>query len=378
MNCEEPFEMEWAYILKMLPELEASAKDLGALVRRREVKSAEELLRLALVFGYCDRSLRETAAWGEAAGVCDVSDVALLKRFRRCGPWLGSLVAQKIAGRSQWSGVPGQLRIRIVDATAISVPGSKGTDWRVHLGLDLQRLAIDELELTDAHQGESLKRFRWQPGELVVADRGYSHREGLFSVARSEAYFLVRLAWNNVPLETTAGDPFDLLGFLRSIPDASAAEASVVIRDQKAQAMPCRLFAIRKTESAAEQSRAKTLRERSKKSRTVDPRTLEAAGYTFVLTNLPSSSLTAEQGLDLYRFRWQIELAFKRLKSLVHLDHLNAKEPAMVRTYLFAKLLGALLIEDLTQRYLSFSPWGYPIWRSDAPHLHMATSQGPD
>lgn len=374
MRYQKLFEFEWAYILKMLPELESSAKEFGAIERRREIKSAEALLRLALVYGFCDRSLRETAAWGEASGVCNVSDVALLKRFRRCGQWLGSLVARKIAERSEWSGFNGELPIRIVDATTISLEGSKGTDWRIHLEFDLQRLAIKDIELTDARQGESLKRFQWEPGELVLADRGYAHREGLFSVARCGAYFLVRLNWRNVPLETVNGETFDLLGFLRSLPDASAQEAAVVIRDRNGQALPCRLIAIRKSESAAARSRAKTIRERKRKCRTIDPRTLETAGYTFLLTSLPSSSITAEEALELYRFRWQIEIAFKRLKSLVHIDHLKAKEPALVRTYLLAKLLGALLVEDLTERYISFSPWGYPIRRFHATCLHLASS----
>nr|MDN1021419.1 transposase [Escherichia coli] len=34
---------------------------------------------------------------------------------------------------------------------------------------------------------------------------------------------------------------------------------------------------------------------------------------------------SAEQVADCYRLRWQIELAFKRLKSLLHLDALRAK-----------------------------------------------------
>ncbi|NOZ87278.1 MAG: transposase [Deltaproteobacteria bacterium] len=65
--------------------------------------------------------------------------------------------------------------------------------------------------------------------------------------------------------------------------------------------------------------------------------------------------------LDLYRFRWQVELAFKRLKSLLHIDELPAKDHSLTRTFIYAKLLAALLLEDLSDRFLVFSPWGYPL-----------------
>jgi hypothetical protein len=38
-----------------------------------------------------------------------------------------------------------------------------------------------------------------------------------------------------------------------------------------------------------------------------------------------------------------------------------AKNAALAKVILFAKLLGALLVDDYTERYVSFSPWGYPI-----------------
>ncbi|WP_205940862.1 transposase, partial [Escherichia coli] len=61
---------------------------------------------------------------------------------------------------------------------------------------------------------------------------------------------------------------------------------------------------------------------------------------------------SAEQVADCYRLRWQIELAFKRLKSLLHLDALRAKEPA----WIFANLLAAFLIDDIIQPSLDFPP----------------------
>ena len=65
---------------------------------------------------------------------------------------------------------------------------------------------------------------------------------------------------------------------------------------------------------------------------------------------------SAEQVADCYRLRWQIELAFKRLKSLLHLDALRAKEPELAKAWIFANLLAAFLIDDIIQPSLDFPP----------------------
>lgn len=66
----------------------ACARDHGAFQRRRGIKSTEDLLRLILAYGPGGRSLRATAAEAAARGIADVSDVALLDRFRNCADWL--------------------------------------------------------------------------------------------------------------------------------------------------------------------------------------------------------------------------------------------------------------------------------------------------
>ncbi len=75
-----------------------------------------------------------------------------------------------------------------------------------------------------------------------------------------------------------------------------------------------------------------------------------------LLTSLPEDEYSAEQVADCYRLRWQIELAFKRLKSLLHLDALRAKEPELAKAWIFANLLAAFLIYDIIQPSLDFPP----------------------
>jgi hypothetical protein len=235
--------------------------------------------------------------------------------------------------------------------------------------MDLRLGQVDHVELTDAKGGETLTRFGFTPSDLVIADRGYAKAKGLLSVTQANAFFIVRNSRKSVGLEHSDGQPFDYLEALNTLPEATPGEFPVHIRVSPKQSFPCRLVAIRKSEPAAERTRAKILTEGRKKGHVTDPRTLESAGFMTLLTNLPKDRVPDAQVLDLYRFRWQIEINFKDLKSVLDLDSLPAKDPALARTFLFAKLLGAFLIDDLTTRYVSFSPWGYRI---QPTHLHMA------
>lgn len=301
MDAITALEYEWPYLLSFLPpkeELEASAAKFGAIVRKRSVNDAESLLRLSLAYGYCGLSLRQTAAWAEACNVASLSDVALLKRLRNSSDWLGHLLGLKLAEVSGFAAKPSPFRLRLIDATAISAQGSTGTDWRVHLSFNLSSLSIDHIELTDQSGGESLTRFPISPGDLVLGDRGYAHRAGFHAVKNAGADFLIRIPWQSVPLLDSAGETLDIMAIFRSCPDAEVASFAVDIapdKKRKLPAMPARLLVLRKSEAAAEKSRAKVLAERSKKSETVDPRSLESASYTILLTSTTEAQLPASR-----------------------------------------------------------------------------------
>lgn len=355
---------EWEYVLGFLPkDLVRSAWSQSALIRRRRVDSAPALLRLVLAYALCDWSLRTTAAASERMGMGRLSDVAVLKRLRRCGPWLAVITGQLLRQRTTVGELPA-LRLRLADATTVSRPGSTGADWRLHACYDAGRGRFDEFVLTDVGGGESVRRYPLRPGDVLVADRGYAHPEALAALAAGPTHFVVRLPWNRMIFrDGEGGQDWDLLTFLRGLPEAHVAEAVLrVVAD--AGHFPARLVAVRKSGPAAEIGRRRILREARRKGRVTDPRTLECAGYFFVLTTLPGA-VPCEQVLAIYRLRWQIEMAFKRLKSILRFDALRARDPALAQAYLYGKLIGALLLDELTARAQAFSPWGYEF-----AHLH--------
>src|SRR3954447_2809765 len=126
---------------------EASAGASGALVRARRVKDGATLLRLALAYGGCGLSLRQTAAWAAAQGVAELSDVAVLGRLAGAAGWLeavaGALLAARVAAPES-----GERRLRLVDGAAVCHPGADRTGWRLHVTLDPGAQRLVRLELT--------------------------------------------------------------------------------------------------------------------------------------------------------------------------------------------------------------------------------------
>jgi len=357
----EGIQYQWDYLLAFLGgerRLTSLAYETGAFSRRRKIENPADLLRLILTWAVGERSLAETAALAAETGLADVSDVALLKRFSRAEPWLGAILGGLLARHD----MPVELgkQIRLIDATSISCAGSKNTERRIHLSMDLGTGRTTEVDLTDWRGSESLERFTLKPREIVIADRGYGTRKNLFHAVRAGAYFLVRITWSNLPLEYLDGSKFDLIEALRPLPEARAGEVAVQFRSPSEESIPCRFVAIRKSEPAAERARQAILADgRRHGNPKIDPRTLEAAGYFFVVTNLPAE-ISPESALQLYRFRWQVEQKFKTLKSVLHLGDPPTRGGAMLNVYLLAKLIVALLIEDLVYNTEAFSPWGYP------------------
>ena len=83
------------------------------------------------------------------------------------------------------------------------------------------------------------------------------------------------------------------------------------------------------------------------------------AEYVLVFTTLPDSEASVDQVLEAYRLRWQVELTFKRLKSIAQIGHVPKHDDQSSRAWLYGKLLVALLSQRLARVGKSISPWGY-------------------
>ncbi len=366
----------WEVLLTFFPESwQQKAKELGALHRCRKFADPESLVRTLLIHLADGCSLRETAVRASEGNIVCISDVALLKRLRASGEWFRWMAA---ALMEQWTTMRPTVmfgkdfRIRIIDATTIQEPGNTGSTWRLHYSIGLPLLQCDEVHLTSPKVGESFKRFSVQPGDLLLADRGYAHCADIGHVARSGGNVIVRMNTSNLPCTEMDGSPFILLKHLRTLTGTKLGDWDACTRDDDLL-ITGRICGIKKSKEAAEKARSKVIKDSKRKGREPQPETLEAAGYIFVFTTL-DRKFPAALILEMYRGRWQVELAFKRLKSIMQLGHLKKKDVNAAKAWIHGKLFLAFLIEALTVAGESFFPWGYPI-REDIEKITVSVAR---
>lgn len=357
---------EWGILATLLPEhWRELARETGAIQRARgAVQDPETLLQVLLLHVAGGLSLKQAVARAQTQGLATMSDVALLKRLRSSEDWLREL-ARLMFESSRFvrpARAPAGRRLRVVDATTVEEPGATGTDYRVHFCVGLLDLRCDFFAVTDAHGVETYERVPVERGDILLADRGYCHRKGVAHVLGQGADVVVRLHSTNFPLLERGGkEPFGLLPMLRTLPAGSAGDWPVKFH-AAGLLWDARVCAVRKSAAAAAAAKKKLIAAASRRQQgQVREATLEFAEYFFVLTTLTREDLAADDVLDLYRGRWQIELCFKRLKSLLRLGHLPKRTDASSLAWIQGKLLTALLIESLADRARFFSPWGFDL-----------------
>jgi hypothetical protein len=242
--------------------------------------------------------------------------------------------------------LPG-VRLRVIDATTINIPGSKGIDWRLHLSFDLGNLCSDGVEITDRYGGESLARFEAQSNEIWVADGAYPFASGMAPMLHTGAGLIVRINWRNVPVRGLDGQRFEIIPWLKTL---STLSEKLIWMNTPQGWFQFRLIASPIPPDKIEEARRRARLRHQRKKRPLNENTLLAAGFVLLLTNLSAETWPGQLVLALYRMRWQIELYIKRLKSLLAFDHLRAKDPSIVQTYLLAKVLIALMVDEMTKQ----------------------------
>jgi DDE family transposase len=352
MRSESLVNRDWTGVVARLGGAEAlklTARQTKAFVRAREIKSAVDLLRLTLAYCLGEQGLRSTAAWATSVGLVDISCVALLYRLRQCGDWFALLVGQVLA-----AAVPkasqGRL-IRIIDATTVRKKGPQGKNkngvWRIHTAFDLPQERFGHFELTDQKEGERLDRVPPVAGEIRLADRAYLQPERMARLIQAGADFVIRAGWKGARWLDGKGRALDLIAELRKATGRGRLDRPIWIKPRRGAPLALRLIAVKKPLQAAKDARRKAARSARKGGHRLSRQTLQAADWVILITSLTPDEFTTQDVLALYRLRWRIELAFKRLKSLIGLKGPPGKDENSARPHILAHLLAILLLEPL-------------------------------
>jgi hypothetical protein len=334
------------------PETAQMAREFKAFTRSRKIKTPVQLLRVVLLYCGLDKSLREVA--GHVTLLVErITDTSVAERLAACRPWVRALLAQMLP-RPDLAMLSAPHRFLVIDASGIQAPGARGTQYRLHLCMEMVTLTFTSVTITDKRTGESLKHFPLGPGDVAVADRGYCHPEAIVQTVQRGADVLLRLNPHHVPLSQRDGAPLDLVAALQ--PQAPATICTLPVRIGQASqpdGIAAWVHAYRLPEEQANRARQVCRKRNSKKGHQPKKRTLFLAGWVLVLTSLLPALLSGPTALAVYRVRWQIEVAIKRWKSLLDADLLRAHYGSpLADVWLHGKLLYALLLDRRLRRTL--------------------------
>lgn len=351
MTHDSILERDWPEVVRRLggaAALAASARETRAFLRARGIGSAVDLLRMVLAYCLGERGLRLTAAWAAAVGLADISNVALLNRLRGCGDWFAVLIGRMLAAAAPVAS-RGRL-IRIIDATAVPQAGAaaRGANkvWRIHGAFDLPNERFGHFELTDEHGGERLDRIPVVKGEIRLGDRAYLQPDRIAAVIAAGADIVIRAGWKSARWRDATGTPLDLVAELRQAGDIPI-DRPIWIALKSGGRLALRLIAVKKSAPAAAGARRKARRSAQREGCQLSQATLTAAEWVIIVTSLKPDDFPTADVLSLYRLRWRIELAFKRLKSLIGLMGPPGFDERSARPYVLAHLLLILLLEPL-------------------------------
>lgn len=347
----KPVDIAFEAFLQALPQdYHALAFEFKAFTRSRKIKTPAQLLQVVMSYCGVDAVLREVA--GNFTLLQErITDTAIHKRLKACGPWLKALLQRMLPGLDK---LPGQLRFVIVDGSSVQGPGAQGTGYRLHLALDLMTLTIRYMEVTGPEQGERLGRYPWQDGDVVIADRGYNQPDAILRLSEQAVNVIIRLNPWAMPLYRRTGVRLDLVKHLQGM--AAEYHCLPVWLGTPGRACEGWVHAYRLAPAEAEAARRRC--RQNAQGGTPSPRTLFLAGWVLVFTTVPPEVIGTETVIALYRVRWQVELAIKRLKSVLDLDLLRAKQGSqLAEVWLYGKLLYALVIDQRARRHVG-DEWG--------------------
>jgi len=328
------------------PESAQMARECQAFQRARVIESAEALLYLVLLYSIGDLSLREIA------GVCagsgnSLTDEAVRQRLSACPKWVEGLLGKLLPTNSLPARAEGPWQLIVCDGSQISGPGAQGTDYRWHVAYDPVAQQIRELQVSDVHTGESLTRYHLAPGMVVLGDRAFAKAPALVAARTSGAHVVVRMTPQYLKLWTRQDVAFDLVAALRAAGDQPRLSFALQVREeQSGQTLPVWIHALHLTAQQCNRARRRAHRQARRRGRTPRAQTLFLSEWVLVLTTLSPDELGAEDILELYRIRWQVELVIKRYKSVLAAARVRARRGSPLATvYLVGKLLFAVLVE---------------------------------
>ena len=335
---------------------EGKAKELKAYQRSGEIKTPWELLMLNLLYMTVGGSFQGTSSMVRLTADMSLTKNAVYERIVKSSEWLkwlGQGVCERSGFMNKKPSWLGEKAVQLVDGSDVSLKGSKTSDWRLHHVFDLFGYSSTKCDVTTIKEGEKLTRYDcFGKNDIVMGDRIYCTIQGIEHLKKSESNFILRFKSKAFTLYDENGGTVDLLPEIRHLKELESASIDCFYK-VNGKLRPVRICATKKEAKAAEKAKRKTkekARRQQKKQATVE--TLELNEYIVLATSLDYEDAKI---FELYRARWQIELVFRRLKSIFGFAEVPSKNENSVKAWFYGVLFLAALCEAI-QKDSHFSP----------------------
>lgn len=348
------------------PTADRLARSSGCIQRQRQLTGAS--FAQALVCGWLADPTSSLSQLAQAAATAatPVSRQAIHQRFTPAAASFLRALLQEALGlliSGEAVAVPLLQRfssVAVLDSTTIVLPAVLVDHWqgcgngsghgvaalKVQARLDLRRGTLDAVQLQPGRTSDRSAARTMAPlpaGSLQIADLGYFAVAALAALLAQGNHFLSRLL-TQTALFTPDGSR-RLLSELLAATHGTTADRPILLGTR--ERFPCRLLLQRLSDQDAAQRLARQQQQANAAGEPLPQDARALSHWLLLVTDLAPAQLSLAEAFVLYRLRWQVELLFKRWKSLGQLDAWRTQRPARLLCEIYAKLLGALLLHWL-------------------------------
>ena len=306
--------------------LQKKLEESDVIQRRRTVKDYTSLIEAAYLYIIEQLSYQRLALKMAIKYSVTMSHTAWRKRLIKFIPVFSDVCRQCIqedAAKSNQPYLSAKSPIFALDTTILPVEGGKDNSAYIHTCYSLTDRSLSQTHITDCHTAESVTNFELAPNTLYIADRAYGRTNQMAHMIRNRTHFIFRISPAQVRLYRSR-DCKEKISFQTLLSDGEFS-MTVYIRSGT-DVYDVRLFGSPLPEDKLERALKRAKREAQKKQFERSDASFEYSKWLFLVTSLSAKEAPPKRLLNLYSDRWQIELLFKRAKSLLHF-HRSRRSP---------------------------------------------------
>jgi hypothetical protein len=247
-------------------------------------------------------------------------------------------------------------RIMIVDSTCFAInpllknllPGCRSdANCKIQFCYEYLKGIVSFFEITPENcpDGKYSSKVpeRILPGDLYLADLGYFKLDTLYKIWSVGAHFISRFFVGTQLFDGRTGEKIDLYAILKNAV-GDTFDIPVLMGSAEKNRVPCRLICLRVNEEVANQRRRKMRAKAIDRKRASSHMHLFLAGWTLMVTSVSADCLPAATIRPIYGLRWQIELLFKQLKSVLKINVVNTSKSPRLLCQVLGKMIMAVII----------------------------------